>query len=84
MVFVFIKALVSMAFPVMRFYISLYIVNANAKISWFGGRGSSVGKSSAYQSGYLGSNPGVGLTRVTQCMNERGRECQLQKSYCIS
>ncbi len=33
---------------------------------------SSVGKSSASQSGDLGSNPGGGLNRVTECMNERG------------
>ncbi len=38
---------------------------------------SSVGKSSASQSRDLGSNPGEGLTRVTQFMNERGRDCQL-------
>ncbi len=42
-----------------------------------GGRDSSVGKSSTYQSRDLGLNPGGGLTRVTQCMNERRRDCQL-------
>ncbi len=50
------------------------------------GRDSSVGKSSASQSVELGSasqsgdltsNPGEGLTQVTQCMNERGRDYQL-------
>ncbi len=40
-----------------------------------GGMDSSVGKSSASQSGDPGSNPSEGLTQVTQCMNERGRDC---------
>ncbi len=43
--------------------------------SW--GSDSSVGKSSASQSGDPGSNPSGGLTWVTQFMNERGGECQL-------
>ncbi len=38
-----------------------------------GGRDSSVGKSSASQSRDPGSNPGGGLTRVTQCMKEGKR-----------
>ncbi len=42
-----------------------------------GGRDSSVGKSSACQFGDPGSNPSGGLTQVTQCMNERGRDYQL-------
>ncbi len=42
-----------------------------------GGRDSSVGKSSASQTGDPGSNLGRGLTRVTKCMNERGRDYQL-------
>ncbi len=35
------------------------------------------GKSSASQVGDPGLNPGGGLTRVTQCMNERGKDYQL-------
>ncbi len=41
-----------------------------------GRRNSSVGKSSASQSGDSGSNPGGGLTQVIQCMNERRRDYQ--------
>ncbi len=44
---------------------------------YLGWRDSSVGKLSASQSGTPGSNPGGGLTWVTQCMNERGRDYQL-------
>ncbi len=44
---------------------------------YYGGGDKSVGKSSASQSGEPGSNPGGGLTWVTQCMNEKGRDCQL-------
>ncbi len=40
-------------------------------------RDSSVGKLSASQAGDPGSNLGGGLTWVTQCMNERGRDYQL-------
>ncbi len=53
-------------------------------LKWFGsfikklkinkGRDSSVGKSSVSQAGDPGSNPSGGLTRVTQCMNEMGRD----------
>ncbi len=42
-----------------------------------GGRDSSVGKSSASHAGDLVSNSGGGLTWVTQCMYERGRDYQL-------
>ncbi len=42
-----------------------------------GERDSSVGKLSASQSGDVGLNTGGGLTRVTQCMNKRGRDFQL-------
>ncbi len=42
-----------------------------------GEKDSSVGKSSASQPEDLGSNTGVGLTRVTKFMNERGRDYQL-------
>ncbi len=42
-----------------------------------GGKDSSVGKSSAPPAGDPGSNPGGSLTRVTQCMNERGRDYKL-------
>ncbi len=42
-----------------------------------GARDSSVGKSATSQAGEPGSNPGGVLTRVTQCMNERGRDYQL-------
>ncbi len=42
-----------------------------------GGRDSSVGKWSASHFDDPGSNPGRGLTRVTQYMNERSREYQL-------
>ncbi len=44
------------------------------------GRISSVGKSSASQSGDLGSYPSGGLTRVNQCMNESGWDGQ-RKSH---
>ncbi len=47
------------------------------EVSSVGGRDSSVGKSSPSQAGDLGSNHDGGLTRVTQCMNERGRDYQL-------
>ncbi len=39
-----------------------------------GGMDSSVDKSSTSHSGDKGSNPGGGLTRVTQCMYVRGRD----------
>ncbi len=42
-----------------------------------GERDSSVGKWAASQSWNPGLNPGGGLTRVIQCMNERGRDYQL-------
>ncbi len=42
-----------------------------------GGRDISVGKSSASEAGDPGLNPGGGLTQVTQCFNERGRDYQL-------
>ncbi len=45
-----------------------------AKYATAKGRDSSVGKSSASQSGDSCSNPSGGMTRVTQCMNERGRD----------
>ncbi len=38
---------------------------------------SSDGKSSASQAVDAGSNPSGGLTCVTQCMNERGKDYQL-------
>ncbi len=49
------------------------------QISFGGGgwRDSSVGKSSTSQAGDPGLNPSGGLTRVTQCMNEMGRDYQL-------
>ncbi len=40
----------------------------------YGGRDSTVGKSSASHAGDPGSNPGGSLTQVTQCMNERERD----------
>ncbi len=55
--------------------IVLYIYRYNKYLG--GGGDSSVGKSSASQTGDPGSNHGGGLTWVTQCMNERGRDYQL-------
>ncbi len=62
--------------PMLGFFshLTVWCLDTNLAI---GGRDSSVGKSSASQSGDPGSNPGGGLTRITQCMNERGRDCQL-------
>ncbi len=39
-----------------------------------GGMDTSGSKLSASHAGDLGSNPVRGLTQVTQCMNERGRD----------
>ncbi len=39
-------------------------------------RDSTGSKSSTSQAGDPGLNPGGGLTQVTQCMNERGRDYQ--------
>ncbi len=62
---------------------SVYLINWDKMIIWniiecYIGWDSSVGKSSASQAGDPGSNPGEGLTCVTQCMNEMG------KSYIAS
>ncbi len=48
------------------------------------GRDSSVGKSSASHAGNPGSNPGGGLTRVIQSMNERGKRLPVSLAdWCI-
>ncbi len=56
-----------------------FIVIVSFNLSWSGGGGrdSSVGKSSASQAWGPGLNPSGGLSRVTQCMDERGRDHQL-------
>ncbi len=56
-------------------YVALTLLTTNGGI--LGGRDSSVGKLSASHAGDLSSNPGGGLTGVTQCMYERGRDYQL-------
>ncbi len=48
------------------------------------GRDTSVDKSSTFQVGAEGSNSSGGLIWLTQCMNGRGRDYQLQMSYCTS
>ncbi len=45
------------------------LIKTNAYRVEIRGRDSSIGKSSASQSGDPGSNPSGGLTQVTQCIN---------------
>ncbi len=54
--------------------IVLTLIDTYYTLVCYGRRDSSVSKSSASQTRDLGSNPGGDLIRVTQCMNEKGRD----------
>ncbi len=54
-----------------------YEVSVYTKIVYEGGGIAQLVSCPPLKLGDLGSNPGGGLTRVIQCMDERGRDYQL-------
>ncbi len=74
MLYVFIYFLPCVASYRVRSQKFVHLVWKISKTHKSAGRDSSVGKLFAFQAEELGSNPGGGLTWVTQYMNERGRD----------